>query len=52
MVLDCVNKKGKSRMLGKRKKVGLPGPKRKQRDAGKEEVLQTRLRDELEAADM
>jgi hypothetical protein len=31
LVLDCVNKDGRSQLLGERKKVKLPGPRRKRR---------------------
>jgi len=31
LVLDCVNKKGRGQLLGKRKKVRLPSPRRKRK---------------------
>jgi len=36
-------KKGRSQLLGERKKAGLPCPRRKRRDAGKEENLDQAL---------
>lgn len=39
MVLDCVNKGGGSKLLGKGEKVGLAVPRRKERDVGEKVVI-------------
>lgn len=40
MVLECANKGGRSQLLDEGKKLGLPGPRAKRRDAEKENLAQ------------
>jgi hypothetical protein len=49
LVLDLVDKEGESQLLGERKKMGLPGPRRRKSRCRKRGCLQSRLWNEKNA---